>query len=62
MTNVEADQLRADIRVLEVMLDSALERGADIRVLEACEDLLRQRRERLEQLESPRQPPDANPV
>jgi hypothetical protein len=51
--NAEADQLRADIRVLQVMLDSALERGADDRVLAACSEIIRERRERLEELEAP---------
>ena len=47
----EADQLRADIRMLRGVLDSATDRHADRNTVNAVSDLIRERRERLEEIE-----------
>jgi hypothetical protein len=47
----EAEQLRDDIEVVRVMVDAALEHGLDHWLVDACTSLLRERHERLEELE-----------
>jgi hypothetical protein len=47
----EAEQLRDDIEVVRVMVDAALDHGLDHRLLDACASVLRDRHERLEELE-----------
>jgi hypothetical protein len=47
----DIQQLRDDIRILRVLLDAALDRGADELLLRACASILSERRRRLEQLE-----------
>ena len=47
----EAEQLRDDIEIVRVMIDAALDHGLDHRLLDACASVLRDRQERLGQLE-----------
>ncbi len=47
----EAEQLRDDIEVVRVMVDAALDHGLDYRLIDACSSVLRERHERLEELE-----------
>jgi hypothetical protein len=47
----EAEQLRDDIEVVRVMVDAALDHGLDHRLIDACAGVLRERHERLEELE-----------
>ena len=51
MASADADELREDIQVLQRRLDAVLGNGAGEQLCEACEYVLRQRREKLEQLE-----------
>jgi hypothetical protein len=48
---IEAAQLRKDIEMLRSVVSKASDRGADTRTLDACADLIRKRRQRLEELE-----------
>jgi hypothetical protein len=51
----EMEQLRDDVEVVRVMVDAALDNGLDPRLLDACASVLRDRHERLAELEhSPR--------
>jgi hypothetical protein len=47
----DADQLRNDIEVVRVMVDAALDHGLDHRLVDACTSVLRERHERLDELE-----------
>ena len=47
----EAEQLLDDIEIVRVMIDAALDNGLDHRLVDACTSVLRERRERLEELE-----------
>jgi hypothetical protein len=47
----EEEQLRDDIEVVRVMVDAALDHGLDHRLVDACTSVLRERHERLEELE-----------
>ena len=47
----EAEQLRDDIEVVRVMVDAALDHGLDHRLVDVCTSVLRERYERLEELE-----------
>jgi hypothetical protein len=51
MESVELEQLRDDIRVLQTMIDAALDSGGGLQLLEACAYILRDRCEKLERLE-----------
>lgn len=55
MSHDDADQLRDDITMLRVLIDAALDMGmgAEDAILRACTEILREREERLELLESP---------
>jgi len=50
MDNIDPVWLRADIHVLQKIIDTALDEG-DHRMLKAAAEVLRQRREQLEELE-----------
>jgi hypothetical protein len=50
MGHDEAAQLREDIAVLRGMLDHALDAGG-VTIVHACADVLKERKERLEELE-----------
>ena len=50
MADVDPNALREDIRVLQRRLDAVLGNGAGDQLRDACEYVLRQRREKLEQL------------
>jgi hypothetical protein len=51
LIGAEAEQLRDDIEVVRVMVDAALDHGLDHRLIDACTSVLRERHERLEELE-----------
>jgi hypothetical protein len=51
MQHTEADQLRDDIALLRTIVDSALDAGHDDTLLRAAAGVLRERKERLEELE-----------
>lgn len=53
MQTTEADQLREDIALLRTIVDAALDAGQDDVLLRAAADVLRERKERLEELEPP---------
>jgi hypothetical protein len=52
MDGADAEQLRDDIRGLEIMRDRAVSTGAGEKLVEAYEHVLRRNREKLELLES----------
>jgi hypothetical protein len=47
----EAEHVGDDIEVVRVMVDAALDHGLDRRLVDACASVLRERHERLEELE-----------
>lgn len=51
MQITEADQLRDDIALLRTIVDAALDAGHDDALLRAAADVLRERKERLAELE-----------
>jgi hypothetical protein len=50
--DAEAAQIRDDIVVLQAMVDGALDGGGDRALFLACTQVLRERRARLEELET----------
>ena len=50
MQTTEADQLREDIALLRTIVDAALDGGHDDALLRAAADVLRERKERLEEI------------